>query len=391
MASSNVAPPEKFSFKPEEWPKWIRRFELFRVASELNKKPENTQISTLIYSMGDEADDILSSFTMSDDDREKYDAVEAKFEGHFIIKRNIIFERAKFNLRLQKEGESADNFITDLYTLAEHCQFGTLHDELIRDRIVVGLRDKALSEKLQLESSLTLEKAINQAKPKELIRQQQEIIRPQESPVNVDRINVKGQNKQSLFKQKQYSKSDQSTVDQNCGRCGGPPHKRMNCPARDSVCIMCKKKGHWKMVCRSKKVNEVLTDDDMEELFLGEVIDAVEANQSNSWKADIAINDKIIKFKIDSGADVSVLPYDVYNKLKKQTELELEPTNKGLSGPCNYKLNCIGKFKAKLSTNHKSVDNEVFVVKGLQRPLLYWICLLLVFLISVGVELPLCL
>ena len=44
--------------------------------------------------------------------------------------------------------------------------------------------------------------------------------------------------KQSLFKQKQYSKSDQSNVDQNCGRCGGPPHKRMNGPARDSVCIM---------------------------------------------------------------------------------------------------------------------------------------------------------
>ena len=85
-----------------------------------------------------------------------------------------------------------------------------------------------------------------------------------------------------------------------------------------------KKKGHWEMVCRSKKVNEVVTDADMEELFLGEVIDAVEAYQLNSWKADIAINDKIIKFKTDSGADVSVLPYDVYSKLKEQTELELE-------------------------------------------------------------------
>ena len=207
---STWPPPEKFSFKPEEWPKWIRRFERFRVVSELNKKPENTQISTLLYSMGDEADDILSSFTMSDDDREKYDAVKAKFEGHFIIKRNVIFERAKFNLHVQKEGESADNFITDLYTLAEHCQFGALHDELIRDRIVVGLRDKALSEKLQLESSLTLEKAINQARQKELIRQQQEIIRPQESPVNVDRINVKGQNN-SLYLSKS---SIQSLINQ---------------------------------------------------------------------------------------------------------------------------------------------------------------------------------
>ena len=118
--------------------------------------------------------------------------------------------------------------------------------------------------------------------------------------------------------------------------------------------VSCAKKGHWKTVCRSKKVNEVLTDNDMEELFLGEVIDAVEANQLNLWKADIAINDKIIKFKIDSGADVSVLPYHVYNKLKKQTELELEPTNKVLLGPCNYKLNCIGKFKAKLSATTRN-------------------------------------
>ena len=100
--------------------------------------------------MGDEADDILSSFTMSDDDRKKHDAVKAKFEGHFIIKRNVIFERDKFNLRVQKENECADNFITDLYTLAEHCQFGGLRDELIRDKIVVGLRHKALSENLQL-------------------------------------------------------------------------------------------------------------------------------------------------------------------------------------------------------------------------------------------------
>ena len=75
-------------------------------------------------------------------------------------------------------------------------------------------------------------------------------------------------------------------------------------------------------------------------------------------------------FKIDSGADVSVRPSDVYNKLKEQTELELEPTNNVLLGPCNDKLNCIGKFKAKLNANYKSVDIEVSVVKGLQRPLL---------------------
>ena len=53
--------------------------------------------------------------------------------------------------------------ITALYGLAEHCEFGQLHDELIRDRIVVGIRDITLSEKMQMDPKLDLAKAANYA------------------------------------------------------------------------------------------------------------------------------------------------------------------------------------------------------------------------------------
>ena len=56
------------------------------MVSELNKRDEESQVNTLIYSMGDEADDILQSFGLSDADRKKYISVKDKFEGHFIIK-----------------------------------------------------------------------------------------------------------------------------------------------------------------------------------------------------------------------------------------------------------------------------------------------------------------
>ena len=56
------------------------------MVSELNKRDEESQVNTLIYSMGDEADDILQSFGLSDADRKKYKSVKDKFEGHFIIK-----------------------------------------------------------------------------------------------------------------------------------------------------------------------------------------------------------------------------------------------------------------------------------------------------------------
>ena len=74
-------------------------------------------------------------------------------------------------------GESADSFITALHCLAEHCGYGTLHDEMVRDRLVVGLRDKRLSEQLQMDPELTLEKAVTKAKQSELVKKQQEMLK----------------------------------------------------------------------------------------------------------------------------------------------------------------------------------------------------------------------
>ena len=59
---------EKFYFNhQEEWSKsWRRRFERFRQPSGLAKEEEEeSQINTLIYPMGDQADDILNSFKLS--------------------------------------------------------------------------------------------------------------------------------------------------------------------------------------------------------------------------------------------------------------------------------------------------------------------------------------
>ena len=89
--------------------------------------------------------------------------MKEKFDAHFDKQKNIIYERAKFNMRRQEEGESVDDFITSLYGLVEHCNYGALQDEMIQDRLVAGVRDASLSLKLQMDSELTLEKAISTA------------------------------------------------------------------------------------------------------------------------------------------------------------------------------------------------------------------------------------
>ena len=127
-----VTAPQPFNFtKPEEWEKWLRRFERFRGASGLSAKEDEAQVNTLIYTMGAEADNIFHSFKLSEDDSRSYKTVSEKFTSHFVKKHNVIYERARFNMRRQEEGEPVNAFVTDLYSLAEHCDFNDLHDQLI--------------------------------------------------------------------------------------------------------------------------------------------------------------------------------------------------------------------------------------------------------------------
>ena len=65
----------------------------------------------------------------------------------------------------QEEGELVDLFVTSLnYRLAEHCKYRDLHSEMVRYRIIVGLPDSNLSERLQIDPELTLNKAITMAR-----------------------------------------------------------------------------------------------------------------------------------------------------------------------------------------------------------------------------------
>ncbi len=174
--SGTATSPQKFNFsKPEEWPKWSKRFERFRVVSGLELLPEENQVNTLIYTMGDEAEDILTSLRLTLEHLSEYNTVIERPNEHFVVRRNLIFEHAQFNMWQQEAGQSADNFIPALHWLAEHCGYGQFYSEIIWDRLVVGLRlDNRLPEQLQMDPMLTLEKAVIRTRQSELVKKQQE-------------------------------------------------------------------------------------------------------------------------------------------------------------------------------------------------------------------------
>ena len=83
--------------------------------------------------------------------------VMANFNMLFMLRRNIISH-------LQQDGEMAEAYIMELCTLANNCIYGDRCDEMICDRLVVGIWDTAFSRNLQLKPELTLEKEFGNKK-----------------------------------------------------------------------------------------------------------------------------------------------------------------------------------------------------------------------------------
>ncbi len=124
MSQFQVPLPEKFSFKSEDRLKWIKHFERFRIASGLETQANENQVNALIYTMGEEAEDMLTSFHLSTTEAAEYETVKDRLDAHFIAW--SIFERIKFNQWQQEMGESVECYITALHCLAENCGYGTL-------------------------------------------------------------------------------------------------------------------------------------------------------------------------------------------------------------------------------------------------------------------------
>ncbi|UYV63627.1 hypothetical protein LAZ67_2005063, partial [Cordylochernes scorpioides] len=334
---NSIQPPETFDFStPNEWPKWRKRFERYLVVSGMKKKEEADKIDLFMYLMGDRADDIFRTFKFEkEEEATKIDSVLKAFDSHFCVRKNIIYERAKFNSRIQEDREPVDEFITSLYKLADSCEFEGLHEQLIRDRIVVGVRDKALSERMQLDSELTLEKAVKMVRQQEAVRQQQvDLQRPSTSQkVNQVKFNSK---KQSPKQQQQPSRKKEKSAKtrSRCPKCGGFTHREgQACRAEGQKCNLCSKTGHFANCCPDKQAKtaevKVVSELDEEIGFLLEVsaaedssnLDDDEGECRRRWTAEIQVNGKKVKFKLDSQADVTCVPLCLFKKIMGQQRL----------------------------------------------------------------------
>ncbi len=377
-------PPRPFSFVPKDWPSWKSHFERYRTASGLAKMGESEQINTLIYVMGIKAEEVSKAFVYAKEtDAEKYNIVMAKFDAHFVPRRNVIHERYLFNTRNQRNGETAEEFITALHALAETCEFDSFKEQLIRDRIVVGIANPELSKQLQLITGLTLQKAIDTVRANEDVAKQQEAQRAaqseatkQTSTSSVDRVY-----------QRSRSKSDRKS---DCSRCGEPFHGRESCPARRAKCHTCHRYGHYSRMCQSasdksthrqpkkgsdkprQRVNAVderyseYSDSDSgsdDRFFIGSIRKG--SSSDSDFNVSIQVAGIARTFRIDSGADETVMPPSQIHP-----DYPVQTPNSILEGPGGKKLDVEGMQLLPLRYKGITSHQAVYFVRGQRQALL---------------------
>ena len=365
MASNSITAPEPFDFKkPEEFEKWIKRFE--RYLTVTNTTSDAGKINTLVYCLGPQAEDILSTLTLSDEDAKKYDTVRDKYKDYFRVRKNVIFERARFNVRVQGSDESIESFLMDLYRLIENCEYGAMEADLLRDKIVVGVRDKKLSEHLQLDEKLTLEKCLAKVRAKELIEKQMSYLNT-DATARADAVKSTrraGAPKQAKKKPRQHGRR------RTCFRCGNEPHAFDDCPAKAAKCSKCSRIGHWQKCCKTKtSLKEVReeTESEDDDHFLGTVA-VVGELAKDDFTIELNVNDAPVTFKIDSGADVTVIGHSVYKRIAKPPRLQ--NADKVLVSASGQPLNIVGMFQGELVNKNDVAKENIYVVKRLKHPLI---------------------
>lgn len=117
------------------------------------------KVAIFLTAAGEEAIDVFNTLKLTEEQRKDYDAVVNAFDHYCSAISNETYDRFKFFSKVQNDGENFDHFIKELKILAKPCNFGTQEESLIRDRIIIGIQDLNLQEKLLSMTDLKLDKA----------------------------------------------------------------------------------------------------------------------------------------------------------------------------------------------------------------------------------------
>lgn len=409
-----------------EWPIWKRNFMVYMMANDKTDDTESKKIATFLWLVGSNGSNIYNTLYPNDgssdallgitrnvvndgdangenvEEREvltmrKLDEVLKKFDAHCLPQKNVAMESFKFNMILQKEKQSFNEFETELRTQLRRCEFtctcGIAYEErMLRDRIIIGVFDKKLQLKLLDGRDEPLTRIIETCKIYEAANANKIILDKKQS---VDSISMSSE--PTVF-----AVNKQNRFCFNCGEQWSPKHLE-SCKAKDINCRVCGKRGHFQRMCRRSKGKSTERNNNSSENSrnssdskpnTGKVstlswnqgstnvsyksertlrynfVYRINSAEMSKWTKDYQIGNQTVEFKIDTGADVNCIPIKIINKVN--SKFCNQKCDLPLFDYSNNKIEIFGKTELECveAKTNKSRKAEFVIVNNQFEPIL---------------------
>ena len=336
---------QPFDSTSELWTDYLARFRTFVTANSI---PDNKQAQIFLTNQSNSVYKMLSNLaaqqqpvksihelTMND--------IQTFMAEQFDPKRFVVRERFKFWSDMKrKPGETIIELASRIRQDAATYDFQSIKDpldEALRTKFICSVDNEAV-----LKTLFKLKD--DELKFSNAIRVAQEV----EEAAKVAKETVHGQPSTSV--QKVYHAKSKTSKTQEkktaCFRCGNSGHFSKACPHIKAICSFCKKIGHLQSVCMSRlRDNSKLVKQQMKQL-----VHKVQCSVSPIYQT-IKLNDRRIKFEIDSGASDTFCCEATWQTLGKPT---LQPVTIRYQVAEGSPLPVVGQFQSTASIDGKSPD-----------------------------------
>ena len=276
----------------------------------------------------------------------------------YLKKSTQLLSRQILRNHKQKEGESIQDFLSDLKRMAYKIPLKNLtadeyQEILISDAFVSGIHSSLIRQRILEMPDSSLDEISRVALSMEMAIEDSQKLNPNDSTCSI---------------KSNFNKS-KSKYTGRCPWCGKEKHERTSCPAKNSQCKTCLKKGHWTTVCLSNKSPSKSAPliEDNEDWDEPQVSSTLASIHSKRYLENLKIDQIPIKALIDTGSDLSFIAKSFIQQHKLNYEIN---TNRTITLADQSKSSIVGQLMANLEINNSTYNHTFYIMENLVAPLI---------------------